>query len=99
MNKLKFISRLEVNYVFHIFSVAKCGYDNDYGRKYRNLYDEKDFDVFAENKTKLTIEGGSHAGKLLWIPAGLCMVQQDLQDFICRKFKVLEIFLIQCNIT
>lgn len=87
---VKFIARLQVNYAFHILSVAKCGYDNDYGCKYRSLYDDKDLEVFAENRTELTIEGGSHAGKLLWIPSGLCMVQQDLQGFLEESIQQIE---------
>lgn len=62
MKRLNFISRLQVNYVCYILSVAKCGYDNDYGCRFRELYDQKDFEVFTENRTELTIEGGNHAG-------------------------------------
>lgn len=90
MSRLNFISRLQVNYVCHILSVAKCGYDNDYGHSFREFYDKKDFEVFSENKDELTIEGGSHAGKLLWIPAGLCMVQEDLQIFLENSIQQIE---------
>ena len=42
MNKIKLIANRETNYVYHMLSVAKCGYDNDYGRKYRECYAEND---------------------------------------------------------
>ena len=28
MNKIKFIANPDTNFIFHMFSVAKCGYDN-----------------------------------------------------------------------
>lgn len=87
---VKFISKLQVNYAFHILSVAKCGYDNDYGRKYRSLYDEKDLEVFAENRADLTIKGGSHVGSLLWIPSGICMGPEDTYGFMTESIRQVE---------
>ena len=38
INKIKFVANRDTNYVFHMLSVAKCGYDNEYGEKYRTRY-------------------------------------------------------------
>jgi hypothetical protein len=42
MNKIKMIADRETNYIYHMLSVAKCGYNNDYGAKYRSDYPEED---------------------------------------------------------
>ncbi len=43
-SKIVFEANLETNYVFHMLSVATCGYNNDYGRKYKTRYDVKDLE-------------------------------------------------------
>ena len=67
MNKIKFIANRETNYVFHMFSVSKCGYDNSYGDAYKYLYPQEDLAVLKNNEDLLTIRGGEHVGKLMWI--------------------------------
>ena len=37
MNKIRFEIDPNINYLYHMLSVARCGYDNDYGRRYRPL--------------------------------------------------------------
>ena len=67
MNKIKFIANRETNYVFHMLSVSKCGYDNSYGDTYKHLYPQEDLAVLKNNEDFLTIRGGEHVGKLMWI--------------------------------
>ena len=67
MNKIKFIANRETNYVFHMLSVSKCGYDNSYGDAYKHLYPQEDLAVLKNNEDLLTIRGGEHVGKLMWI--------------------------------
>ena len=67
MNKIKFIANRETNYVFHMLSVSKCGYDNFYGDAYKHLYPQEDLAVLKNNEDLLTIRGGEHVGKLMWI--------------------------------
>ena len=67
MNKIKFITNRETNYVFHMLSVSKCGYDNSYGDTYKHLYPQEDLAVLKNNEDFLTIRGGEHVGKLMWI--------------------------------
>ena len=67
MNKIKFIVNRETNYVFHMLSVSKCGYDNSYGDAYKHLYPQEDLAVLKNYEDLLTIRGGEHVGKLMWI--------------------------------
>lgn len=60
MNKIKLIANRETNYVYHMLSVAKCGYDNDYGRKYRGLYEEQ---VKQGSKTAVELYNAAMARK------------------------------------
>lgn len=64
MNKIKFTANKDTNYIFHMLSVAKCGYDNAYGEYYRPRYLEKDLMVLKSNEKLLTVSGGEHCGAL-----------------------------------
>lgn len=64
MNKIRFSANMDTNYIFHMLSVSKCGYDNEYGKQYRHLYSESDLSVFQENESLLTVRGGEHRGDL-----------------------------------
>lgn len=62
MNKIRFSADPEINYIFHMLSVAKCGYDNAYGEKYRNRYDSADLQCLKDQERHLTVRGGEHCG-------------------------------------
>ena len=64
MNKIKFTANKDTNYIFHMLSVAECGYDNAYGEYYRSRYLEKDLMVLKSNEKLLTVSGGEHCGAL-----------------------------------
>ncbi len=64
MNKIQLIANIDTNYVFHMLSVAKCGYDNEYGEKYRNLYPQEDLAVLKKYENMITVRGGEHCGEL-----------------------------------
>ena len=64
MNKIRFTANETTNYVFHMLSVAKCGYDNAYGEAYRSLYPAEDLAVLKEHEDLLIICGGVHCGAL-----------------------------------
>lgn len=55
------------NYVYHMLSVAKCGYDNAYGDKYKELYSKEDLAILKENASAITVTGGEHEGSLYTI--------------------------------
>ena len=86
MNKIKFIANRETNYVFHMLSVSKCGYDNSYGDAYKHLYPQEDLAVLKNNEDLLTIRGGEHVGKLMWIIApgamGNVPAKELYQDYV-----------------
>lgn len=62
MNKIRFSADPEISYIFHMLSVAKCGYDNAYGEKYRNRYDPADLQYLKDQERHLTVCGGEHCG-------------------------------------
>ena len=64
MNKIKMIASRETNYIYHMLSVARCGYDNDYGAKYRSDYPEEDLAMLKKHERLITCAGGSHWGEL-----------------------------------
>jgi hypothetical protein len=67
MNKIKTKVSREANYIYHILSVAKCGYDNEYGRKYASYHSFDDLKILKDNETHVTVVGGEHSGKLYWL--------------------------------
>lgn len=75
MNNIKIIVNKDTNYVFHMLSVSKCGYDNDYGKKYAFLHSQDDLKKLKDNASHITVEGGKHwgilYGLLVSIPASL----------------------------
>jgi len=42
MGIIKALLSKNANYIYHMLSVSKCGYDNDYGDKYRVYHAEID---------------------------------------------------------
>ena len=52
------------NYIYHILSVAKVGYDNDYGNKYRPYHDDQDLKYLNDHGLDISVEGGEHCGNL-----------------------------------
>lgn len=67
MNKIKMIASRETNYIYHMLSVARCGYDNDYGAKYRDDYPKEDLAILKEHESLITCAGGSHWGELYYL--------------------------------
>jgi hypothetical protein len=47
-----------------MLSVAKCGYDNEYGNQYAPYHSENDLKVLKENESLITVKGGEYIGKL-----------------------------------
>ena len=64
MNTLRFIANPDTNYVFHMLSVARVGYDNAYGARFRNDYPVEDLAVLKGYEELLTVCGGEHCGEL-----------------------------------
>jgi len=75
MNKIRTKVSRETNYIYHMLSVSKCGYDNDYGNTYLSKHSADDLMMLKENEALITVKGGEHCGKLYhWlvsVPASL----------------------------
>ena len=42
MNKIQMTASRETNFIYHMMSVARCGYDNEYGARWRKDYPTED---------------------------------------------------------
>jgi len=42
MGEIRALLSKNANYIYHMLSVSKCGYDNAYGDKYRGYHEESD---------------------------------------------------------
>ena len=66
MNRITVEVRPDACFVYHMLSVARCGYDNDYGSLYRDLHDPADLATLKAHEDMLTVAGGKHCGALYW---------------------------------
>lgn len=71
MNQLRFAANPDTNYVFHMLSVAKVGYDNAYGERFRGAYPAEDLAVLKSYEDMLTVRGGEHCGVLHYMMVSL----------------------------
>lgn len=90
MNKVRIIINKSANYVYHMLSVARCGYDNAYGERYRHLHSTEKLDVLKSNERLLTVSGGEHIGELYFevivapVATGKCDIIEYYNDLILR---------------
>ncbi|GEM_PF-1872661 len=59
------------NYIYHMLSVAKCGYDNNYGDTNKSYHSAEDLQILKQHETLLTVIGGEHSGDLYTICVSL----------------------------
>lgn len=50
-----------------MLSVSKCGYDNDYGRKYESYHPVRDLAKLKELEKFITVKGGEYSGALYYL--------------------------------
>ncbi len=82
MNTLRFIANPDTNYVFHMLSVARVGYDNAYGARFRNDYPAEDLAVLKSYEDLLTVRGGEHCGALYYMMVSLpACAEQSAKEF------------------
>lgn len=81
----------ETNYIYHMLSVARCGYDNEYGQKWRGIHSQKDLQSLKRHELLITVKGGAHCGALYWplvaIPACLDTLAADYYAAVRRFIK------------
>lgn len=64
MYKLKITISKPANYIYHMLSVSKVGYDNSYGEKYRSIHNKDYLTLLKKYEELLTVKGGEHCGML-----------------------------------
>lgn len=64
MNSIRFAANPDTNYVYHMLSVAQCGYDNAYGARFRPDYPSEDLAALKAHEGMITVRGGEHCGAL-----------------------------------
>ena len=89
MNKIKTKVNKDTNYVFHMLSVSKCGYDNSYGGQYRSLHKAEDLNTLKKYEELITVKGGEHCGELyhllVAVPAcGACPAKEYYTNILSR---------------
>lgn len=91
MNKIRFAANKDTNFVFHMLSVAKCGYDNAYGSHFRKNYPAEDLAVMKENEQLLTVCGGEHCGFLhgLLVGSPAC-AKRSAKDYYAELIRMAE---------
>lgn len=67
MTQLRFTANADTNYVYHMLSVARCGYDNAYGERFRADYPAEDLAIIKSYEDMLTVRGGEHCGALYYM--------------------------------
>ena len=67
MNKIRLIADRETSFIYHMLSVARCGYDNEYGAKYRGRYSREDLATLKRHESLITCAGGEHWGRLYYL--------------------------------
>ncbi len=65
--KIEIDINLNVSYVFHMLSVAKCVYNNSYGEKYKSFHGEEDLSILKKYERLITAVGGEYSGELLFL--------------------------------
>ena len=82
MNTLRFIANPDTNYVFHMLSVARVGYDNAYGARFRGDYPPEDLAVLKGYEELLTVRGGEHCGALYYMMVTLpACAEQSAKEY------------------
>lgn len=81
----------ETNFVYHMLSVAKCGYNNEYGSIWRKYHSDSDLNIIKKNEGLLTVKGGKHCGELYWLlvmlPASLGTPAKDYYSSLNKLYK------------
>ena len=82
MNTLRFAANPDTNYVYHMLSVARVGYDNAYGERFRADYPAEDLAVLKAHEDLLTVRGGEHCGALYYMMVSLpARAEQPAKDY------------------
>ena len=82
MNTLHFAANADTNYVYHMLSVARVGYDNAYGARFRADYPADDLAVLKSYEDLLIVRGGEHCGALYYMMVSFpACAEQPTKDY------------------
>ena len=91
MSKIKTKVSKEANFIYHMLSVAHCGYDNDYGKAFAHFHPAEDLQILKKHELHITVKGGEHCGQLYWpliaIPASL---DYPANDYYTNLLQIIE---------
>lgn len=87
MSKIQALLSKNANYIYHMLSVANCGYHNQYGNKYKEFHNQTDLDILKKWEHLITVRGGEHCGELY----GICVTIPASfdEDYVQEYFKAL----------
>jgi len=95
MNKIDVKINKITNYIYHMMSVSKCGYDNTYGNTYGNIHTQSDLNTLKNNEELLTAIGGKHFGRLYSVFVSTPAALEDENVFINYLEGIRDLFLNQ----
>ena len=77
MSIIKAYLSKNANYIYHMLSVSKCGYDNIYGSEYKKFHNTSDLEKLKRMEKYLTVSGGKYSGQLY----GICVsIPASIED-------------------
>ncbi len=92
MYKLKITISQPANYIYHMMSVSKVGYNNSYGRKHESIHKEKDLGILKESENELTVSGGEHCGMLYTLLVAKPASSNDLNSLKRYFESIIDLF-------
>jgi len=69
-----------------MLSVAKCGYDNEYGNQYASYHSAEDLKILKKYERLITVKGGEYTGELY----GLLVLPASLEINAVLYYELLE---------
>ena len=89
MNKITVSLSKNANYIYHMLSVSACGYENQYGEKYKDIHHITELEILNKNKDLLTVKGGSYFGRLYSVFVSTPAAIED-EDIFLNYFEGLK---------
>lgn len=75
--KIKAVISKNCNYIYHMLSVSNCGYNNEYGNKYKSFHSQADLQTLKNYENYITVSGGEYAGELYTLCVALSSSLND----------------------
>lgn len=89
---IKAITSKTANFIFHMLSIGKCGYDNDYGSNSRKLHNSDDILCLSKLSNYITVKGGEYCGELYGICVCIPASFDDCTDMLEYFNAMIDLF-------